>query len=293
MDLDLIPTPTKSPDDTEIDTPPHTHTQLISPLSFTNAALKNHHPPPPVVVAYKECMKNHAATLGGHAVDGCGEFMPSPSAAPTDPTSLKCAACGCHRNFHRREPDSPTTAITPPFLDFRHPAQPKRTSLSPSAPLPPFPYAPHMLLALSTAVPGEEHHQEPVTPTAENPVGRKRSRTKFSQEQKEKMLSFSEKLGWKMHKSDEAAVEEFCHEVGVAKGVLKVWMHNNKNTFGKKETINTRNFINGRLIIFEDNNGGNMSSKNEEIRKIDNGSHFQNESGSRVHFHGSNNGSCS
>ncbi|PWA59076.1 ZF-HD homeobox protein [Artemisia annua] len=34
--------------------------------------------------------------MGGHAVDGCGEFMPSPSSSPSLPTSLKCAACGCH-----------------------------------------------------------------------------------------------------------------------------------------------------------------------------------------------------
>ncbi|KAK6116460.1 hypothetical protein DH2020_049922 [Rehmannia glutinosa] len=75
-------------------------------------------------------MKNHAAALGGHAVDGCGEFMPSPTAAAADPTSLKCAACGCHRSFHRREADS---AITPPFLDFRHPPCPKDSPFRPPA----------------------------------------------------------------------------------------------------------------------------------------------------------------
>ncbi|KAF2283144.1 hypothetical protein GH714_043474 [Hevea brasiliensis] len=29
------------------------------------------------VVRYKECLKNHAAAIGGNATDGCGEFMPS------------------------------------------------------------------------------------------------------------------------------------------------------------------------------------------------------------------------
>ncbi|GFP87353.1 zinc-finger homeodomain protein 9 [Phtheirospermum japonicum] len=237
MDLDLTPNTnsTKSPDDSETDTPPHT-AQPIKPLSYTNGALKNHHhhyPPPPPAVAYKECMKNHAAPIGGHAVDGCGEFMPPPAAGPA---SLKCAACGCHRSFHRREPDSPT-AITPPFLDFRHPPLPKRFSLSPSPPpAPAAPYnAPHVFFGLGTA---EEHHQAPVTPTAENPAGRKRFRTRFSQEQKEKMQSFAVKMGWKLQKCDEAAVKEFCHEIGVTKGVLKVWMHNNKNTFGKKDISN-------------------------------------------------------
>ncbi|CAN0901676.1 Mini zinc finger protein 3 [Linum grandiflorum] len=50
---------------------------------------------------YGECQKNHAANIGGYAVDGCREFMAS---GPVDHEgSLMCAACGCHRNFHRRE----------------------------------------------------------------------------------------------------------------------------------------------------------------------------------------------
>lgn len=80
----------------------------------------------------------------------------------------------------------------------------------------------------------------PATPTAakgENPNGRKRIRTKFSQEQKEKMHFFAEKLGWKMQKSDEIMVEEFCREVGVGKSVLKVWMHNNKTNLGRRENF--------------------------------------------------------
>ncbi|XWS14858.1 hypothetical protein CRYUN_Cryun35bG0044700 [Craigia yunnanensis] len=69
-----------------------------------------------MVVSYKECLKNHAARLGGHALDGCGEFMPSPTSTPTDPASLKCAACGYHRNFHRCETyyGPPTSSSTQP-----------------------------------------------------------------------------------------------------------------------------------------------------------------------------------
>ncbi|KAL0421088.1 UNVERIFIED_CONTAM: Zinc-finger homeodomain protein 10 [Sesamum latifolium] len=143
----------------------------------------------------------------------------------------------------------------PPILGFHSPPPlPKRSSLSPSpppAPPPAFQHRPHLLFTLSTAAAAEDHHQDPETPTVEHPVGRKRSRTKFSQEQKEKMHSFSEKLGWKLHKSDEATVEEFCRQVGVAKGVLRVWMHNNKTTFGRKEIMRS-------------------SSRNEESRKTHN-----------------------
>lgn len=28
-------------------------------------------------VRYRECLKNHAVGIGGHALDGCGEFMPA------------------------------------------------------------------------------------------------------------------------------------------------------------------------------------------------------------------------
>ncbi|TVU09882.1 hypothetical protein EJB05_43380, partial [Eragrostis curvula] len=53
---------------------------------------------------YRECLKNHAVGIGGHAVDGCGEFMAAGEEGTLD--ALRCAACNCHRNFHRKE--SPT-----------------------------------------------------------------------------------------------------------------------------------------------------------------------------------------
>ncbi|XP_022891238.1 zinc-finger homeodomain protein 10-like [Olea europaea var. sylvestris] len=240
MDLTSNPTSSTSPNDAEKD---------LNLLSITNGALnkhlgrRRHHqlPPLPSTVTYKECLKNHAASLGGHAVDGCGEFMPSPTATTTDPTSLKCAACGCHRNFHRREPEDTSTA-TPHFLDLRH-----------HPPLPP----------ISTAMP-EDHQQAPVTPKAFKTDnlsgGRKRSRTKFSQGQKEKMYSFSEKLGWKLQKCDETAAEEFCRQIGVTKAVLKVWMHNNKNTFAKREIKNTTTTNNNNIVNDDENKNINRSS---------------------------------
>ena len=63
---------------------------------------------------------------------------------------------------------------------------------------------------------------------------KKRFRTKFTGEQKDKMCAFADKLGWRMQKHDEVAVQEFCASVGVKRHVLKVWMHNNKHTLGKK-----------------------------------------------------------
>ncbi|CAN8234772.1 unnamed protein product [Cochlearia groenlandica] len=55
-------------------------------------------------VRYVECQKNHAANIGGYAVDGCREFMAAGNEGTVD--ALRCAACGCHRNFHRKEVDT-------------------------------------------------------------------------------------------------------------------------------------------------------------------------------------------
>ncbi|URE24505.1 hypothetical protein MUK42_17787 [Musa troglodytarum] len=56
------------------------------------------------VVKYKECRKNHAASIGGYAVDGCREFMASGEEGTS--AALICAACNCHRSFHKREVDT-------------------------------------------------------------------------------------------------------------------------------------------------------------------------------------------
>lgn len=248
---------TKSPEP-DSDTPTRIPTSSAKSLPFSNGVLKRHHSHArqPVVVTYKECLKNHAASLGAHALDGCGEFMPSPSATPTDPTSLKCAACGCHRNFHRREPEEPistlaiNTAAThvieyQPHHRHHPPPPPMAGNRSPNSASPPpisssyYPSAPHMLLALSAGLSGpppeNAHANSVLTPS---PNARKRFRTKFTNEQKEKMLHFAERVGWKMQKRDEDLVRDFCNQVGVERGVLKVWMHNNKNTMGKKTDTN-------------------------------------------------------
>ncbi|CAA3013819.1 zinc-finger homeodomain 9-like [Olea europaea subsp. europaea] len=270
MDLsNSTATATVKTPEAENETPTRIQTTNSKPLSFTNGLLKRHAPLQlyqgnfnnhhPVVVNYKECLKNHAASLGGHAVDGCGEFMPSPTANPSEPTSLKCAACGCHRNFHRREPEDPLPPNATPALDYQphhrhHPPPPppanRGNSSSPNSPSPPpisssyYPSAPHMLLALSHGPSGPPPDSiTPISttpnstsaPLSSNPNGRKRFRTRFTQDQKEKMLQFAERVGWKMQKRDEDSITEFCSEIGVDKGVFKVWMHNNKTTFGKRD----------------------------------------------------------
>ncbi|KAF7820604.1 zinc-finger homeodomain protein 4-like [Senna tora] len=132
-----------------------------------------------IVVKYKECLKNHAASIGRNARDGCGEFMAGGEEG--SPESLNCSACNCHRNFHRKHLQQ--------YSHYHH----------------------------------HHHHHPNLCPKNNNDddddddddgdeIGRKRVRTKFSEEQKEKMLRFAEKVGWKMHKLEESMVQQFCHE---------------------------------------------------------------------------------
>ncbi|GKV09448.1 hypothetical protein SLEP1_g20948 [Rubroshorea leprosula] len=193
-------------------------------------------------IKYRECLKNHALSIGGHAVDGCCEFMAAGEEGTLD--AFRCAACNCHRNFHRKEGDgdgvyhhpqhisqfSPYYRTPPPagYLHLTHPPQ-------------------HRPLALPGTSGGDggvggggynREEEDMSNPSSSGGGGsgalKKRFRTKFTPEQKEKMLTFAETLGWRIQKHDESAVEQFCEETGVKRPVLKVWMHNNKHTLGKK-----------------------------------------------------------
>nr|DAD32363.1 TPA_asm: hypothetical protein HUJ06_011214 [Nelumbo nucifera] len=164
--------------------------------------------------AYRECLRNHAASLGSYATDGCGEF----TADNTTPGGLMCAACGCHRNFHRkvillgggggRGGSTPSNHI---------PSSTHNNRVRDSDVVELIDYASNQP---ATAV--ESH---------EDRSGKKRVRTKFTTEQKEKMLAFAEKLGWRIQRRDqEDEIERFCRTVGVSRQVFKVWMHNHKNS---------------------------------------------------------------
>jgi ZF-HD class homeobox domain-containing protein len=206
-------------------------------------------------VRYRECLKNHAAAIGGSATDGCGEFMPAGEEGSLD--ALRCSACGCHRNFHRKEPPggdgrqlyghhhhhplSPLAAV--------HPHHHRGLLV---AALPPAPT--RMVMPLSAAMhhhqqPPQQHHSSASADSDDAHVpgvrggevqqqqqapARKRFRTKFTAEQKARMLGFAEDAGWRLQKLDEAAVQRFCQEVGVKRRVLKVWMHNNKHTLARR-----------------------------------------------------------
>uniref|UniRef100_A0A0E0D5R9 ZF-HD dimerization-type domain-containing protein n=1 Tax=Oryza meridionalis TaxID=40149 RepID=A0A0E0D5R9_9ORYZ len=171
---------------------------------------------------YRECMRNHAAKLGTYANDGCCEYTPDDG----HPAGLLCAACGCHRNFHRKD-----------LLDGRAAAAAggaggAGVGVAPMLPAPggggPPGYM-HMA-AMGGAVGGGGGGVD----GSGGSGGRRRTRTKFTEEQKARMLRFAERLGWRMPKREpgrapgDDEVARFCREIGVNRQVFKVWMHNHK-----------------------------------------------------------------
>ncbi|KAK7275820.1 hypothetical protein RIF29_16944 [Crotalaria pallida] len=208
-------------------------------------------------IKYKECQKNHAVSFGGHAVDGCCEFIAAGDEGTLE--AVICAACNCHRNFHRKEIEGEVTPYhqrpqPPPPPQMHHHHQFSSPYYHRGPPYPSAsgylhhhlvtPMSQHRPLALpSSAAAGSgggmsREEEDMSNPSSSGGGGgggtRKRFRTKFTAEQKEKMLAFAEQIGWRIQKSDDAAVEQFCAENCVKRNVLKVWMHNNKNSLGKK-----------------------------------------------------------
>ena len=211
-----------------------------------------------VVVKYRECLKNHAAAIGGNATDGCGEFMPSGEEGSLE--ALRCSACGCHRNFHRKETEGDNNNTSSCDCSHYHHHHLKggggrkligghKGVLISSGPDAAFGYysnnnsliprpTPHSMImpigaaAIQTSESDDMEGGGGGYPRP--PMTKKRFRTKFSAEQKEKMMAFAERAGWKLQKQEESVVQQFCEEIGVKRRVLKVWMHNNKHNLAKK-----------------------------------------------------------
>ncbi|KAK8672934.1 hypothetical protein V6N13_111291 [Hibiscus sabdariffa] len=200
---------------------------------------------------YRECLKNHAVGIGGQAVDGCGEFMPAGIEGTLD--ALKCAACNCHRNFHRKESELPSTD-----LYFPHHHQLPQFTPYFRAPTGYLHVAGHQRpLALPSTSGG--YSREDQEDVSNQGSSRKRFRTKFTLEQKDKMLALAERLGWRIQKHDEEIVQQFCNETGVKRLVLKVWMHNNKHTLVERTAVRK-----GRTLCeYEDESTSNRRRKLE------------------------------
>lgn len=182
-------------------------------------------------------------------LDGCGEFMPAGDDGT--PAAIKCAACDCHRNFHRREAAGGETSATiaPPFLSppppppstancyisFNHSKPQKHPILRPT--LNPNHHHHHRRRTKAEMVAFGESSSDDLNAGNFSPApAKKRFRTKLTAEMKEKMADFAERIGWRIQKQNESEVQRICEEVGINRQVFKVWLHNNKQAMKKKQS---------------------------------------------------------
>ncbi|XP_022844342.1 zinc-finger homeodomain protein 2-like [Olea europaea var. sylvestris] len=228
------PQPLIKKDSTPAPAPDPDPDPATSPAAVTGGPSISMSPPPRgqessgyTAIRYRECLKNHAAKMGGHAVDGCGEFMPSGEEGT--PEFLRCAACDCHRNFHRKEVQGNTNSHRTPVLHSRSPPIMPEQHYKYSH-MPPEPEACSEDLSLYDSRARGHAAVQPSFSTS-----KKRFRTKFSQKQKDKMHELAGKLGWRIQKQDEQEVQQFCNEMGVKREAFKVWLHNNKQAMKKGE----------------------------------------------------------
>lgn len=195
-------------------------------------------------VEYKECLKNHAAAIGGIATDGCGEFMAAGKLGTIE--ALKCSACNCHRNFHRKyiqsddcdgnrnhHSSSPVFFLKHNKTNNNNAAENKPINWGHNSQQAWHPTNSLFGLVSNNNKSGDDYDNDEVH-EKEKVMMRKRFRTKFSQQQKEKMLAFAEKAEWKIQKVEDSAIQQFCQELGIKRRVLKVWMHNNKHNFANR-----------------------------------------------------------
>ncbi|XVF45869.1 hypothetical protein PTKIN_Ptkin02bG0242100 [Pterospermum kingtungense] len=165
---------------------------------------------------YNECRHNHTASFGRYVFDGCGEFIRCKDDVYT------CAACGCHRSFHRKGPPNiyNNVAVAPPLA--------------------PLPLAAHNGLTGETSLLIKDRNVEPASDTQigvvvgeEKKTKKKRAkRTVLTTEHKNKLTEFAEKLGWKPQMHDGAEIQRFCEELGITKRVFTVWLNNHRRKKG-------------------------------------------------------------
>ncbi|KAK4438330.1 Zinc-finger homeodomain protein 1 [Sesamum alatum] len=174
-----------------------------------------------VLVMYGECLHNHAATTipMAYIVDGCGLFEAS------GPNGMVCAACRCHRNFHRRlEVDIPHaqtqnnvvsqqhgTATNPVLLPQPQAHQQTSTSRTTTSAL---------TLAIPHPRPEEPVQEASARHTVETEATVRKRR--ITRGQSERMRVIAESNGWKMFREySREEVNRICAEIGITRTVMK------------------------------------------------------------------------
>ncbi|XP_043687727.1 zinc-finger homeodomain protein 1-like [Telopea speciosissima] len=176
---------------------------------------------------YGSCMRNYAAKLGGHATDGCQEFVPAGD-------DSRCVACGCHLSFHNKmavvdntcgggggneESSNNAVKVKAEVIEVSDDEAEKEKENQLLA-----------LLEVAEQQPQQQWQQQQHHGVVVEQMGssRRRARTRFTDEQRQQMFAFSNSLGWRMRRERWDETNRFCEQIGVSRQVFKAWLNNNK-----------------------------------------------------------------
>ncbi|XP_043717956.1 zinc-finger homeodomain protein 5-like [Telopea speciosissima] len=175
---------------------------------------------------YGSCMRNHAAKLCGHATDGCREFVPAGDGS-------RCVACGCHMSFHIKmavvdnvggsggngESGSNIVKVKAEVIEVSDDEAEKEKEKQLL-----------VLLEVAEQQPQQQRQQQQNHGVVEEQMGssRRRPRARFTDEQRQQMFAYANRLGWRMRRERWDETNRFCEQIGVSRQVFKAWLNNKK-----------------------------------------------------------------
>ncbi|KAK7328309.1 hypothetical protein VNO77_22412 [Canavalia gladiata] len=152
-------------------------------------------------VVYRECKHNHAASLGRVSFDGCREFLQGSE----ENNAMLCAACACHRSFHRKY------TIYNPIPQTRIMDNNNTNTATPTS-----------------SLAGAGGGRVQLRAEAQEMKQKRKKRTLFTPEQRNRMMRFAERLGWKPQKVNKDEIQRFCLDMGISRRMFLVWLSNNR-----------------------------------------------------------------
>ncbi|XP_069149151.1 zinc-finger homeodomain protein 4-like [Solanum lycopersicum] len=189
-----------------------------------------------VFVKYLECRHNYAARSNGYVLDGCGEFCPT--VALQTPESFICAACHCHRNFHRKVEVEVEDEAESPIISINHPSHgtplvimddppPSQSKVKTGAQLCETSEKNNTNVETKMEMDGREIQVKKLK-REYNGCSSSSVRIRLDPYQRKRIQNFAnEIMGWKWKKSHEQIIP-FCDEIGITPNFLKNWINNTR-----------------------------------------------------------------
>ncbi|XP_015054791.1 zinc-finger homeodomain protein 4-like [Solanum pennellii] len=201
------------------------------------------------LVKYLECRHNYAARSNGYVLDGCGEFCPTGALKTLE--SFICAACHCHRNFHRKVEVELEDGVESPIISIDHPSRGTPLVIIDDPP-PQYTVKSRAQFCETSKKNNIDEETKMKRDGGEIKVRKLKrkynasssKRMRLNPYQRERIWIFAnEIMRWKWTKSNEQVIP-FCDEIGITPKFLKNWINNTKSRtrpLAKNEHVRNKN----------------------------------------------------